>query len=268
MAGKAQPGARRPIRPPVAGRRGRRCHATCWWWRPPTVIEVDRIPAPKPLTPGAGSVAGGAATGGAPARSLRSSRTGISRSLRSAGSAPTLGYGGFTQARPAIRAHEIHYATTGAGYATRRSLWSSSWLSRTWAAVVDGANADSTARLADAALGRIRTPARLQDQLVWHQLGDRATVLSFHSTVFTLRSEDQTPPDAIASYRLLQRMPPDWIRDLNAAINLARLGDPTRGGTGTGTGSSPAASVNGWRWTRSHPEDQPRHHRGGVGRRR
>ncbi|MEV6336417.1 IS607 family element RNA-guided endonuclease TnpB [Nocardia vinacea] len=33
-------------------------------------------------------------------------------------------------------------------------------------------------------------------------------------------------------------------RDLNAAINLARLGDTihTRGGTGTGTGSSPAAS--------------------------
>ena len=30
---------------------------------------------------------------------------------------------------------------------------------------------------------------------------------------------------------------------LNAAVNLARLGDPTRGGTGTGTGSRPAASV-------------------------
>jgi putative transposase len=35
-------------------------------------------------------------------------------------------------------------------------------------------------------------------------------------------------------------------RDLNAAINLARLGEPTRegGASGTGTGSSPAASVS------------------------
>jgi putative transposase len=32
-------------------------------------------------------------------------------------------------------------------------------------------------------------------------------------------------------------------RDLNAAINLARLGDPNHEGTGTGTGSRPAASV-------------------------
>ncbi|MGB7110868.1 MAG: hypothetical protein WBD77_10055, partial [Mycobacterium sp.] len=32
-------------------------------------------------------------------------------------------------------------------------------------------------------------------------------------------------------------------RDLNAAINLARLGEPTYGGTGTGTDSRSAASV-------------------------
>ena len=42
-------------------------------------------------------------------------------------------------------------------------------------------------------------------------------------------------------YRCRNGWPP-LCRDLNAAINLARLGDPNHGGTGTGTGSRPAAS--------------------------
>ena len=121
-----------------------------------------------------------------------------------------------------------------------RSSWSSSCRPRTWAGAAGGANAASTSRW-DAAIGRIRT--QLGYKTTWYGTTLVTAPRFFPSTQLCCRCGAKTKlrlRDRI--YRCRNGCPP-MDRDLNAAINLARLGDPGHGETGTGTGSSPAASV-------------------------
>ena len=95
--------------------------------------------------------------------------------------------------------------------------------------------------LGDAALGRIGT--QLDYKTSWYGTELVTAPRFFPSTQLCCRCGAKTKlrlRDRI--YHCRTGCPP-MDRDLNAAINLARLGDPTRGGTGTGTGSRPAASV-------------------------
>jgi putative transposase len=95
--------------------------------------------------------------------------------------------------------------------------------------------------LGDAALGRIGT--QLGYKTTWYGTELVSAPRFFASTQLCSRCGVKTNlrlRDRI--YRCRNGCPP-LCRDLNAAINLARLGDPTYGGTGTGTGSRPAASV-------------------------
>jgi putative transposase len=140
----------------------------------------------------------------------------------------------------AIRAHEIHQATTA--LATGHEV-----------VVVEDLAAKNMARrggrrkrglnraLGDAALGRIGT--QLGYKTTWYGTTLVAAPRLYASTQLCsccgaktkLRLRDRV-------YHCRNGCPP-IDRDLNAAINLARLGDPTCGGTGTGTGSRQAASV-------------------------
>ena len=95
--------------------------------------------------------------------------------------------------------------------------------------------------LGDAAIGRIRT--QLHYKTTWYGTTLVTAPRLFPSTQLCSRCEVKTKlrlRDRI--YRCRTGCPP-IDRDLNAAINLARLGDASHGGTGTGTGSRPAASV-------------------------
>jgi putative transposase len=94
--------------------------------------------------------------------------------------------------------------------------------------------------LSDAALGRIRT--QLGYKTKWYGSEMVTAPRWFPSTQMCSQCGTKTK---IAlrnrTYRCRNGcLPID--RDLNAAINLARLGDPNTGGSGTGTGSSPAAN--------------------------
>ena len=94
--------------------------------------------------------------------------------------------------------------------------------------------------LGDAAIGRIRT--QLGYKTTWYGTTLVTAPRFFPSTQVCSRCGAKTKlrlRDRI--YHCRNGCPP-IDRDLNAAINLARLGDPTRGGTGTGTGSRPAAN--------------------------
>ncbi len=94
--------------------------------------------------------------------------------------------------------------------------------------------------LGDAAIGRIRT--QLHYKTAWYGTTLVTAPRFFPSTQLCSRCGVKTKlrlRDRI--YRCRNGCPP-IDRDLNAAINLARLGDPGHGGTGTGTGSKPAAS--------------------------
>jgi putative transposase len=95
--------------------------------------------------------------------------------------------------------------------------------------------------LGDAAIGRIRT--QLDYKTTWYGTSLVTAPRFFPSTQLCSRCGVKT------KLRLRDRVYhcrngcPAIDRDLNAAINLARLGDPSHGGTGTGTGSRLAASV-------------------------
>jgi putative transposase len=94
--------------------------------------------------------------------------------------------------------------------------------------------------LGDAALGRIRT--QLDYKTTWYGTELVTAPRFYASTQLCSRCGVKTKlrlRDRI--YRCRNGCPP-LCRDLNAAINLARLGDPSHGATGTGTGSRPAAS--------------------------
>jgi putative transposase len=96
--------------------------------------------------------------------------------------------------------------------------------------------------LGDAALGRIRT--QLDYKTTWNGTNLVAAPRFFPSTQLCSRCGAKTKlrlRDRV--YECRNGCPP-IDRDLNAAINLARLGETTSSGSrmGTGTGSRPAAS--------------------------
>ena len=140
----------------------------------------------------------------------------------------------------AIRAHEIHQATTA--LATRHEVVAVEKLSVNNMSRRGGRRKRGLTRaLGDAALGRIRT--QLDYKTTWYGTALVPAPRYFPSTQLCSRCGAKTKPrlrDRI--YHCRNGCPP-IDRDLNAAINLARLGDPKLGGTGTGTGSRPAASV-------------------------
>jgi putative transposase len=94
--------------------------------------------------------------------------------------------------------------------------------------------------LGDAALGRIRS--QLGYKTKWYGSEMVTAPRRFPSTQMCSRCGAKTKLALRdRTYRCRNGCPP-MDRDLNAAVNLARLGDPSLGGTGTGTGSSPAAN--------------------------
>jgi putative transposase len=140
----------------------------------------------------------------------------------------------------AIRAHEIHQATTG--LATGREVVAVEQLSVKNMARRGGRRKRGLNRaLGDAAIGRIRT--QLDYKTTWYGTQLVTAPRFYPSTQLCSRCGVKTRlrlRDRV--YHCRNGCPP-IDRDLNAAINLARLGDPSCGGTGTGTGSRPAASV-------------------------
>jgi putative transposase len=202
-------------------------------------VEVDRIPAPKPLVAAQATLRAlqrrAARQHGPYDPAIGARREPSKRWRRTAARIAKV------HARAAdIRAHELHVETTA--LATRHQV-----------VVVEQLNAKGLGRrggrrkrglnraLADAALGRIR--AHLDYETTWHGAELVTAPRFFPSTQLCsrrgaktkLRLRDRT-------YHCRNGCPP-IDRDLNAAINLARLGDPNSGGTRTGTGSRPAASM-------------------------
>ena len=140
----------------------------------------------------------------------------------------------------AIRADEIHQATTALATAHDTVVveqLAAKNMSRRGGRRKRGLNR----ALGDAAIGRIRT--QLHYKTTWYGTTLVTAPRFFPSTQLCSRCGVKTKlrlRDRI--YRCRTGCPP-IDRDLNAAINLARLGDASHGGTGTGTGSRPAASV-------------------------
>lgn len=145
-----------------------------------------------------------------------------------------------THARIAhIRAQEIHQATTK--LATRHDVVVIEQLAVKNMAGRGGWRKRGLNRaLGDAALGQIRT--QLEYKANWYGTKLVTAPRLFASTQICSRCGVKTKlPLRDRTYQCCNGCPP-LDRDLNAAINLARLGDPNHGGTGTGTGSRPAAS--------------------------
>ena len=141
----------------------------------------------------------------------------------------------------AIRADEIHKATTE--LATGHEVVAVEQLSAKNMARRGGRRKRGLNRaLGDAALGRIRT--QLDYKTTWCGAALVTAPQTFPSTQLCSRCGVKTKLRLCDRIYHCRNGCPPLDRDLNAAINLARLGDPTnRGGTGTGTGSRPAASV-------------------------
>ena len=139
----------------------------------------------------------------------------------------------------AIRTHEIHKASTE--LTLRHEVVAVEQLSAKTMSRHGGRRKRGLNRaLGDAAVGRIR--AQLDYKTTWYGTALVTAPRFFASTQLCSRCGVKT------KLRLRDRVYhcrngcPEIDRDLNAAINLARLGDP-HWGTGTGTGSRPAASV-------------------------
>jgi putative transposase len=140
----------------------------------------------------------------------------------------------------AIRSNEIHHATTF--LATRHEVVAVEQLSIKNLSRRDGRRKRNLNRaLADAALGRIRT--QLGYKTSWYGTDLVTAPRFFASTQLCSRCGVKTKLRLCDRVYHCRNGCPPIDRDLNAAINLARLGDPGHGGTGTGTGSRPAASV-------------------------
>jgi putative transposase len=141
-----------------------------------------------------------------------------------------------------IRAHEIHIATTT--LATQHE-----------SVVVEQLNAKGMGRrggrrkrglnraLGDAALERIRT--QLDYKTTWNGTELVTAPRLFPSTQLCSRCGVKTKLRLRDRTYLCRNGCPPIDRDLNAAINLARLSETTSSGgrIGTGTGSRPAASI-------------------------
>jgi putative transposase len=201
--------------------------------------EVDRIPAPKPLTRAQSRLRAGqrqvARRQGPYDPDTRTHREPSRRWQRANARVRRI------HARvAAIRANEIHKATTN--LATGHEVVAVEQLSAKNMARRGGRRKRGLNRaLGDAAVGRIRT--QLDYKATWYGAELVTAPRFFASTQLCSRCGVKTKlrlRDRV--YHCRNGCPP-LDRDLNAAINLARLGDPTGGGMGTGTGSRPAASV-------------------------
>ncbi|WP_433729232.1 IS607 family element RNA-guided endonuclease TnpB [Nocardia sp. CA-129566] len=206
----------------------------------PDGTEVDRVPAPKPLAATRSHLRAlqrrARRQKGPWDPDARCRRQPSRRWLR-------------TQARIAklharvgnIRRHELHTATTKLAREHR-------------VVVVEDLNINGMSRrggsrkrglnraVGDAALGRIAT--LLGYKAAWNQTTLSMAGRWFPSTQTCSRCQAKTKLSLRDRIYYCRNGCPPIDRDLNAAINLARLGDTTIGSaTRTGTGSSPAASV-------------------------
>jgi putative transposase len=205
----------------------------------PGGIEVARVAAPKPLTRAQSRLRAAqrqAARRHGPYDPATKTRREPSKRWQRA----TARVGRIHARVAAIRADEIHQATTvlatGHGVVAVEQLVAKN-LARGGGRRKRGLNR----ALGDAAIGRIRT--QLDYKTTWYGTALVTAPRFFASTQRCSRCGAKTKlrlRDRI--YRCRNGCPP-LCRDLNAAINLARLGDPDHRGTGTGTGSRPAASV-------------------------
>ena len=203
-------------------------------------VEVDRIPAPKPLTRAESRLRAAqrqAARRCGPYDADTKTRREPSKRWHRANAR----VGRIHATVAAIRAHQIHAATTG--LATRHEVVAVETLAVKNMSWRGGRRKCGLNRaMGDAAIGRIRR--QLDYKTTWYGSELVTVPRSFPSTQLCSRCGVKTKlrlRDRI--YHCRDGCPP-IDRDLNAAINLARLGDPTnRGGTGTGTGSRSAASV-------------------------
>jgi putative transposase len=207
----------------------------------PDGVEVDRVPASRPLAAAQSKLRAlqrRAARRHGPYDPVTKARQDPSKRWRR-----TRAQIGRAHARVAhIRAHEIHIATTK--LATQHEVvvmeqLAARNLSRRGGSFKRGLNR----ALGDAALGRIRT--QVDYKTAWYGTELEAAPRFFPSTQLCsccgvktkLRLRDRV-------YHCRNGCPP-IDRDLDAAINLARLSRTTTSGgrMGTGTGSSPAASM-------------------------
>jgi putative transposase len=206
----------------------------------PDGVEVDRIPAPKPLT------AAQAKLRGLQRRAAR--QCGPYDPTTQAGREPSARWRR-TQARIArtharaanVRAHEIHAATTAL------ARWHEVMVVEQLAAKNMGRRGGRRKRglnraVGDAALGRIRS--QLDYKTTWYGSTLVTAPTFFPSTQLCSRCGVKTKlrlRDRV--YQCRNGCPP-IDRDLNAAINLARLSETTTcgGRMRTGTGSRPAAN--------------------------
>jgi putative transposase len=135
---------------------------------------------------------------------------------------------------PAIRADEVHKATTelasGHNVVAVEQLSAKSMTRRG-----GRRNRGLNRALGDAALGRFGIQLGYKSCWYGTELVTSTQLCSRCGVKTKLRLRDRI-------YHCRNGCPP-MCRDLNAAINLACLGDPNRGETGTGPGSRPAASV-------------------------
>jgi putative transposase len=201
--------------------------------------EVDRIAAPKPLSR-AQSRLRAAQRRAARRRGPYDPEDKTQREPSKRWHRATVQVGRIHAKVAAIRAQEIHVATTG--LATRHEVVAVETLAVKNMSRRGGRRKRGLNRaLGDAAIGRIRT--QLDYKTTWYGSELVTAPRSFPSTQLCSCCGAKT------KLRLRDRVYhcrngcPQIDRDLNAAINLARLGDPTCGGTGTGTGSRSAASV-------------------------
>jgi putative transposase len=140
----------------------------------------------------------------------------------------------------AIRAQEIHTATSR--LATRHEVVGVETLAVKNMSRRGGRRKRGLNRaLGDAAIARVRT--QLDYKTTWYGSELVTAPRSFPSTQLCSRCGVKTKLRLRDRVYRCRNGCPEIDRDLNAAINLARLGDPTTGETGTGTGSRPAASV-------------------------
>jgi putative transposase len=207
----------------------------------PAGVEVDRIPAPKPLAAAQARLRAlqrrAARQHGPYDPAIGARREPSKRWRRTAARIARV------HARTAdIRAHELHVATTA--LATRHQVvvveqLNAQGLSRRGGARKRGLNR----ALGDAALGRIR--ANLTYKTTWYGAELVTAPRFFPSTQLCSRCGAKTKLRLRDRTYHCRNGCPLIDRDLNAAINLARLGETTTTGdqTGTGTGSSPAAST-------------------------
>ncbi|WP_446223647.1 IS607 family element RNA-guided endonuclease TnpB [Nocardia sp. IBHARD005] len=204
--------------------------------------EIERVPAPKPLTAAQARLRvlqrKAARQQGRWDTATESRQDPSKRWLRTQARIAK------THARVAnIRRHELHTATTRLAHNHDVIVVEDlnvTGMSRRGGAYKRGLNR----AIGDAALGRIRI--LLGYKTTWNQTRLVTADRWFPSTQTCSRCQAKTKlalRDRV--YHCRNGCPP-IDRDINAAINLARLGETTeRGGvSGTGTGSSPAASVS------------------------